>query len=345
MPASETRTFEFRDEHSHKFWTITLEGSSHTVRFGRIGTEGQEQKKTFPSADAARKSYDKLIAEKLKKGYTEMSGSPLRQALTVLDDYLKQTDAKMFHAMSPGAGEAELAKLSKSVFNGGAVPPGLREWFSWHNGQTGGPELLIDRTFTLLSVDEAIGEWEGMRAVSERWDRDWLPIMSNGGGDFLSFDIESSGIAVYWHDDDADSPRHGGAIGFTDLAELAECALAMRQEAAKGRPRLKVEWNLAEAIEFTEISQQILEGSPRGTTFYGGPISQQSYLVCVRGRSGWVANWFGASLEDAFRQTREIVEANDPNKTRNWHGALHFVERLLQEAPASARRVRARISD
>ena len=65
------RTFEFKDAKSDKFWHIELADSSFTVHFGRTGTNGQTQTKEFGSAEAAKKEYEKLIAEKVKKGYTE----------------------------------------------------------------------------------------------------------------------------------------------------------------------------------------------------------------------------------------------------------------------------------
>ena len=45
------------------------------VQFGRIGTAGQSQRKEFKTAAEAKASYDKLIAEKVKKGYAETSGT------------------------------------------------------------------------------------------------------------------------------------------------------------------------------------------------------------------------------------------------------------------------------
>ena len=44
------------------------------VRFGRIGTAGQSQTKSFANDAKAQHEADKLIAEKLKKGYVEKSG-------------------------------------------------------------------------------------------------------------------------------------------------------------------------------------------------------------------------------------------------------------------------------
>lgn len=70
-----TRTFEFSEGTSNKFWTITLDGRSHSVTFGRIGSAGQTKTAEFASEAEAQKAYEKLIAEKLKKGYTEKNGS------------------------------------------------------------------------------------------------------------------------------------------------------------------------------------------------------------------------------------------------------------------------------
>ena len=70
-----TRRFEFVGGSSRKFWEISLSGSSFTVRFGRIGTTGQSQTKSFPDADQARHEAGQLTAEKLRKGYVEIRGT------------------------------------------------------------------------------------------------------------------------------------------------------------------------------------------------------------------------------------------------------------------------------
>lgn len=60
---------------SSKFWQIELDGSSHTVRYGRIGTDGQTQTKEFDTPEKALASYDKLVASKRKKGYGDSATS------------------------------------------------------------------------------------------------------------------------------------------------------------------------------------------------------------------------------------------------------------------------------
>lgn len=72
VPPGGKRRFEFREGHSSKFWAIEVSGTDHTVRFGRIGTSGQSQTKSFSSEAAAQKDADRLIAEKQRKGYREV---------------------------------------------------------------------------------------------------------------------------------------------------------------------------------------------------------------------------------------------------------------------------------
>jgi predicted DNA-binding WGR domain protein len=68
------RYFEFVEGTSNKFWEIKLDGTSVRTRYGKIGTGGQQTLKEFDSTDKANKEYDKLVAEKTKKGYEEKDG-------------------------------------------------------------------------------------------------------------------------------------------------------------------------------------------------------------------------------------------------------------------------------
>ena len=65
------RTFTFQQGTSDKFWTIEVSGTEHTVHYGRIGTAGQVKTKAFADEAKATASAEKLIAEKLAKGYVE----------------------------------------------------------------------------------------------------------------------------------------------------------------------------------------------------------------------------------------------------------------------------------
>jgi predicted DNA-binding WGR domain protein len=67
----EKRYFEFIGGSSAKFWEIGVCNSTVTIRFGRIGTAGQTQTKTFPDAAAAARHAKRTIASKIAKGYAE----------------------------------------------------------------------------------------------------------------------------------------------------------------------------------------------------------------------------------------------------------------------------------
>jgi predicted DNA-binding WGR domain protein len=66
------RYFELKSGAAGKFWEISLSGNLHTIRFGRIGSEGQNKNKTFPDAETAARDARRLIDEKLAKGYVEL---------------------------------------------------------------------------------------------------------------------------------------------------------------------------------------------------------------------------------------------------------------------------------
>ncbi|EMY14960.1 WGR domain protein [Leptospira weilii str. Ecochallenge] len=61
----------YKDDKSDKFWNIEVSGKSFTVTYGKTGTAGQTQTKTFDSEEECQKEAKKLLSEKLKKGYAE----------------------------------------------------------------------------------------------------------------------------------------------------------------------------------------------------------------------------------------------------------------------------------
>jgi formylglycine-generating enzyme required for sulfatase activity/predicted DNA-binding WGR domain protein len=69
--SGKSRKLVFSEGKSNKFWNICLKGKSFQITFGRIGTNGQTQEKSFDSAEEAKASFDMLVAEKLRKGYVD----------------------------------------------------------------------------------------------------------------------------------------------------------------------------------------------------------------------------------------------------------------------------------
>ena len=89
-----TRRFELIDEKSSKFWEISLAGDKFTVRYGKIGTDGQIQEKQFADASTAEKQHEKLITEKVGKGYVAVGASQSTQPVTGEDQEIKKTVSK-----------------------------------------------------------------------------------------------------------------------------------------------------------------------------------------------------------------------------------------------------------
>ena len=68
------REFQFREGSSNKFWAITVDGQEFTVEFGRLGTTGQTQTKTFASEIAARQSRRQTHRREDQEGLQEIGG-------------------------------------------------------------------------------------------------------------------------------------------------------------------------------------------------------------------------------------------------------------------------------
>lgn len=62
---------KYIDGNSDKFWQIEVNGSEYTVTYGRNGTSGVSQTKTLTDGEECLKVAEKLLNEKIKKGYSE----------------------------------------------------------------------------------------------------------------------------------------------------------------------------------------------------------------------------------------------------------------------------------
>ena len=69
------RYFELVDGKSAKFWEINNywneDRMNVQVRYGKLGTEGRTIRHYYAKLEAGSKLVDKLVAQKLKKGYVE----------------------------------------------------------------------------------------------------------------------------------------------------------------------------------------------------------------------------------------------------------------------------------
>lgn len=63
------KAFISKSEKSNKFWTINYSGCDFSVNYGKVGTFGKFQIKEFDTEEKCNKEAEKLISQKLKKGY------------------------------------------------------------------------------------------------------------------------------------------------------------------------------------------------------------------------------------------------------------------------------------
>lgn len=70
---------------SRKFWVVWREGTEHVVLFGAIGTSGQTRRKDHGSVGAANAAIEKLIGQKVGKGYVEDRGFAERETAKARD--------------------------------------------------------------------------------------------------------------------------------------------------------------------------------------------------------------------------------------------------------------------
>lgn len=90
------RRFEFSEGASNKFWEVAQSGADLELRWGRIGTQGQSQTKSFADAAKASAALDKLVAEKTGKGYVETgadAASSVASSVKVTKDKKRESAA------------------------------------------------------------------------------------------------------------------------------------------------------------------------------------------------------------------------------------------------------------
>ncbi len=252
------RRFEFQEGGSNKFWEVELAGASFTVCWGRIGSAGQRQTKRFADAAKAGSEHDKLVAEKLRKGYREVSGAGAKaerrgkpataadggeeeQARSVwsrIESWVKAhvPEAEHENWLAPGASAAEIARTGKAL--GVELPAGYKASCRLHDG------CLPVPTAMLLPLAAVLREWRAWKKLLDRgafadspgpiagpvgphWFHSrWVPIASHQAGDIVVLDLAPSPEGVSGQVVDVEHERSGGrrVVAWDFLAWLGDFA-------------------------------------------------------------------------------------------------------------------------
>jgi|688.fasta_scaffold243900_1 sulfatase modifying factor 1 len=104
------RRFEFVDSTSNKFWEVEVKGKTLNVTFGKIGTKGQSKPKDFATPEKAKAEMEKLIKEKMGKGYVEAGG----KAVKAIKHAVKLPASKKANPGSMGEGLSKAEKQAKA---------------------------------------------------------------------------------------------------------------------------------------------------------------------------------------------------------------------------------------
>jgi predicted DNA-binding WGR domain protein len=115
--------YEFSEGSSNKFWEINLSGKSFTTTYGKIGTSGQTTIKSWKDNAEAKTQYDKLIAEKTKKGY-ELTGGGKSKA--PVDDDEDEDDDDEDEEEAPAPKKKVAAKPAAKVVAKPAAKPAAK---------------------------------------------------------------------------------------------------------------------------------------------------------------------------------------------------------------------------
>lgn len=147
------RRFQFLGDGSEKFWEIDRNDASVTVRFGRIGTNGQTQTKDLGTEAAATAHVDKLIAEKVKKGYVEGDATSATRKAAPAAAKKKATKPTPTEPAAPASTQvaAEPEDLpDETTFT---LPAAWSRQAEPFRGRRPAPNLKVDASTTLQQAD------------------------------------------------------------------------------------------------------------------------------------------------------------------------------------------------
>ncbi|HTQ45008.1 MAG TPA: WGR domain-containing protein [Polyangiaceae bacterium] len=264
-----TRRFVCTEDGSNKFWEGSVEGNSVTTRWGKVGTSGQTKTKAFASPEAAQGELEKLIREKVGKGYVEEGGAPAAGAPPPppkLGRYVSALiaglqDRKKRPAPEPTV-SAWLAKETR---------PQLRALFTALAEHDSGAVSVGDFWFNTQGASGAVGG-RVPRAGAPDQDRDDVILLgSTGGGDpFVTRVPGTSDDESIWmvvHDEGwSDGERWSDLESF-----LEERVTSYREaEAEQGTPKSEIRTDLDDYLKRPKAGEAAAGGE---TTLPGSMLA------------------------------------------------------------------------
>ena len=82
---------EYKDEKSHKFWEIEVKENTFTVTYGKVDSKGQVRLVEFSSNERALLQAEKIIKQRINKGYKETEKKVVKKYTTKENKMLRDT--------------------------------------------------------------------------------------------------------------------------------------------------------------------------------------------------------------------------------------------------------------
>ena len=136
------RRLQLVDGTAQKFWNIRVQRNSYIVHFGRLGSQGQKRTTECADSATARERRDRLIQQKLNKGYVEVAteapsptrvkaklprSSGVRQTRTTTVESIYLVSDKITPVSS-----RDVDRLEEAI---GSLPVGYREFITRFGSQ------------------------------------------------------------------------------------------------------------------------------------------------------------------------------------------------------------------
>lgn len=104
-------------------------------------------------------------------------------------------------ALRPGVSQGRVQRILVQLGFGGNAD--LEALYGWHNGADTEQAFVLDDLhlfpgFYLLSLEDASANYASF-VNDPRWDRNWLPLFANGGGDFYVLDLIGDPVGTVRH--------------------------------------------------------------------------------------------------------------------------------------------------
>lgn len=199
-----TRRFECTTDGANKFWEVEVTASELRVRFGKLGTDGQQSLKSFPDEAKATAAAEKLIREKVGKGYVERGASKPGKRAAVSAPTTSAGADRLIATLTKHYPRYVAAQKApgplKPLGAFGALPAALTTLWKWRDGADALFVQSEPEGMDWLDVSSAAGSTTMLRSSVPTFPKTLLACATDGAGNFLCVDLESQAVVDWDHE-------------------------------------------------------------------------------------------------------------------------------------------------